>query len=130
MLANLSGDSLYAGTAPQASVRPLFDPWGGQLVLGIALRQDWPVPDTDDIGHSSHFSSDSRVSERRVAQAAEDCARSHALVRSGLVSVETVARPGSRAAAYSRTGAKHRKFFGGQKRLNGIYFWEVFGFSP
>eukprot|EP00667_Euglena_gracilis_P001750 EG_transcript_1748 len=42
-------------------------------------------------GRNSIVSSASRMSERRVAQAAEDCARSHALVRSGLVSVETVA---------------------------------------
>eukprot|EP00667_Euglena_gracilis_P001748 EG_transcript_1750 len=40
---------------------------------------------------ASHLSSASRLSDRRIAQAAEDCARTHALVRSGLMSVETVA---------------------------------------
>eukprot|EP00667_Euglena_gracilis_P001838 EG_transcript_1836 len=47
--------------------------------------------DLDGARRGSVFGSASRASERCVAQAAEDCARSHALVRSGLLPIETVA---------------------------------------
>lgn len=69
--------------------------WKLQAVSsGEHIQMDGPPPDLD-ARRVSHFSSVSHTSDRRVAQAAEDCARSHALVRSGLMPLETITHPGA-----------------------------------